>query len=156
MAATATVTPTVAALKFPAPVLVEPAAGDSLTAGKDDMIFRWAPVGPLGANECYLVTVRITNLTDNEYGEQSFIASPSCNDAGQTDPLSFTISRRAPAPDYAGLLAIASAKTASGAFRVKWNVTVIQNNGADPNKPDPAQYIPLSPSSAPLEFELRG
>jgi hypothetical protein len=119
------------------------------------MNFQWAPVGPIAGDECYMVTLCITNQTDGEYGEQSFIASPTCNDSGQTNPLSFVVARRAPAPDYAGLLAIASNKTQAGLYTVTWYVTVIKNNGADPNQPDPAQYTPVSPPSNPNEFELR-
>ena len=142
------------ALKYQAPELIEPHAGDTRTTS-DDLVFRWQPVAALGTNECYLVTVRVTNTVDNEYGEQSFIAQNTCNDAGNA-PVSFSLRKRAPAPDYAGLVAIASAKSPSTDFRVTWYVTVIQNNGADPNKPDPSQYIPLSPPSSSLEFSLKG
>lgn len=148
-----TVTPTETAvpLKFAAPVLVAPGTGDSITAGRDDIIFSWAPVGALVGNECYLLTLRITNTVTGEYGEQSFVAEPTCNDSGTTDPLTFVVARRAPAPDYAGLIAIAGD---GASYRATWTVTAIQNNGADPNKPDPAQYIPISPTSAPFEFEI--
>ncbi len=153
--ATATVTPTTSAVVYNAPVLVEPGPGTSLAAGRDDLNLKWAPVGPLAGDECYLVTLRITNQIDNEYAEQSFIAPNTCNDAGQTDPLSFVVARRAPAPDYAGLLAIASNQTQAGLYTVTWYVTVVKNNGADPNSPDPALITPVSPPSNPFEFELR-
>jgi hypothetical protein len=143
------------ALKFPAPQLIEPGAGDTRVAGSDDLILRWQPVAALGTDECYLVTVRITNTVDNEYGEQSFLAQNTCNDAGNA-PVTFTLRKRAPAPDYAGLLAIASAKSPSTSFVASWFVTVVQNKGADPDKPDPAQYSPLSPPSETLEFSLLG
>ncbi|MCC7164490.1 MAG: hypothetical protein IT331_18500 [Anaerolineae bacterium] len=151
-APTATPTETEVPLKFAAPKLVSPATGDSVTAGRDDIIFRWAPVGPLGGNECYLLTLRITNATTGQYGEQSFIAQPTCNDSGTTDPVTFVVARRAPAPDYAGLVAIAGD---GGPYRATWTITAVQNNGADPDKPDPSQYIPISPTSAPFEFEIR-
>lgn len=151
-APTATPTETTVPLKFAAPVLVAPTTGDSVTAGRDDIIFKWAPVGPLGGNECYLLTLRITNNTTGEYGEQSFVAEATCNDSGTVDPVTFVVARRAPAPDYAGLVAIAGD---GGSYRGTWTVTAIQNNGTDPNKPDPAQYVPISPTSAPLEFEIR-
>lgn len=151
---TASPTATQVTLKYPAPELIEPHAGDTRTTA-NDLVFRWQPVAALGANECYLVTVRVTNTVDNEYGEQSFVAENTCNDAGNA-PVEFVLHKKAPAPDYAGLVAIASAKAPSTDFRVTWNVIVIQNNGADPNKPDPAQYIPLSPPSPSLEFSLKG
>lgn len=151
-APTVTPTETTVPLKFAAPVLVSPTTGDSVTAGRDDIIFRWAPVGPLAGNECYLLTLRITNATTGEYGEQSFIAGPTCNDSGTTDPLSFVVARRAPAPDYAGLVAIAGD---GGTYNATWTITAIQNNGADPNNPDASQYIPISPVSAPFNFEIR-
>ncbi len=150
----ATPTATEIALKFPAPQLIEPTAGDTRTTS-NDLVLRWQPVGALGTNECYLVTVRVTNQADGEYGEQSFIAQDTCNDGGDA-PLSFTISKRAPAPDYAGLVAIATAKSPSTNFRVSWNVTVVQNNGADPNQPDPSQFVPLSPTSETFKFDLLG
>ena len=153
---TAVITPTATtvALKYSAPQLNEPKAGDTRTTS-NDLVFNWQPIAALGANECYLVTVRITNSVDNEYGEQSFLAENTCNDAGNAG-VSFTLRKRAPAPDYAGLVAIASAKTPTTNFRVSWNVTVVQNNGTDPNKPDPSQYIPLSPRSETFEFALQG
>lgn len=153
--ATAVPTETNVALKFPAPQLIEPGAGDTRVSGSDDLIFRWHPVAALGTDECYLVTVRITNTVDNEYGEQSFLAQNTCNDGGSA-PVSFTLRKRSPAPDYAGLVAIASAKSPSTSFVVRWFVTVVQNRGADPNKPDPAQFSPISPASEPLEFSLLG
>lgn len=151
----ATETATAVPFKFAAPQLLEPTTGDTRTAGQDDLVFKWQPVGQLGGNECYLLTVRITNTVNNQYAEQSFIASDLCNDAGQTDKVSFTLRKRAPAPDYAGLFAIASAEVQSGSYVVTWNVSVIQNNGADPNKPQPAQYVPLSPTSETFTFNLR-
>lgn len=155
--ATATVpTATKVALKYPAPQLIEPGSGDTRKNGSDDLVFRWQPVAPLTApNECYLVTVRITNTIDSQYAEQSYIAENTCNDSG-TAPLQFSLHRRAPAPDYAGLVAIASTANPSTSFKVTWNVMVVQNNGADPNKAEPANYIPLSPPSETLEFNLVG
>jgi hypothetical protein len=153
--ATETATATTVALTFSAPQLLEPGAGDTRVSGSDDLVLRWQPVGALGADECYLVTVRITNTVDSEYGEQSFIAQNTCNDAG-TGPVSFALRKRAPAPDYEGLVAIASAKNPSTSFTVSWFVTVVRNTGADPNKPDPANYNIISPPSQPFEFSLVG
>lgn len=153
---TVTATTTPAALKYPAPELIEPAAGQVRRAGGEDLIFSWRPVASLGTNECYLLTLRVTNTVDNYYAEQSFIASDTCGNPGDTPAVKFTVKRRPPAPDYAGLVEIAASRTPANTFTATWTVTVVQNNGADPNKPDPAQYVPLSPRSAPFEFSLQG
>jgi hypothetical protein len=150
-----TPTATTVALKYGAPVLLEPHSGETRINGSDDLVFRWEPVAALGTDECYLVTVRVTNTVNSEYGEQAFLAQNTCNDAG-TGPVTFTLRKRAPAPDYAGLVAIASTKAPSTSFRVTWNVVVVQNRGADPNKPDPAQYTPISPVSETFDFNLNG
>lgn len=150
-----TPTATIVALKYSAPALIEPRSGETRVNGSDDLVLRWNPVAALGSDECYLVTVRITNTVDNQYAEQSFIAENTCNDAG-TGPVTFTLRKRAPAPDYAGLVAIASGATPSTSFRVTWQVVVVQNRGADPNKPDPGQYTPVSPVSETFEFGLNG
>lgn len=155
-APTATVTATKVALKYQAPVLLEPPAGAVRNNGKEDLLFRWAPVGTLAGNECYLVTVRITNTTDQQYGELSYIAQDTCGDSGNNPMLQFTLNRRPPSPDYQGLVAIASAAAPSNDFVVTWSVIVVQNNGADPNNPSPSQYVPVSPRSGQSTFNLRG
>lgn len=149
--ATAVVTVTEVALKYAAPVLVEPSSGQTRSSSSD-IVFKWQPVAALGTNECYLVTVRVTNLTTSEFAEVPFIAQNTCNDAGSA-PVTFVLSKRPPAPDFFGLLALAGP---AGTYKVTWNVIVVQNNGADPNKPDPSQYIPLSPVSQTFDFELLG
>lgn len=155
--ATATLTPTATAvvLKYPAPALIEPFAGQVHRAGSEDLQFRWQPVAALGSNECYLLTVRVTNTVDSQYAEQSFIAQNTCGHPGDTR-VEFVLKRRAPAPNYDGLVDIANSRTPGNNFVVTWYVTVVQNNGADPNKPDPSLYVPLSPKSETFEFNLQG
>lgn len=150
----ATPTETAVPLRFGAPELVEPSAGQIHRAGTEDLVFSWRPVGALGGNECYLLQVRITNNVDEQYAEQSYLAA--CGNPGDNPLVKFTLNRKAPAPDYAGLMEIATAKTPANNFKVTWTATVVQNNGADPLNPDPALYAPLSPTSAPNEFELQG
>lgn len=152
--ATATTTPTQVVVKYGAPIPLEPHSGDTRTTS-NDLLLSWQPVAALGADECYLVTVRITNTLDGEYGEQSFLAENTCNDAGD-GTVNFVLHKRAPAPDYVGLVAIAAAKNPTTSFRVTWNVLVVKNNGADPNKPDPASYVSISPRSETFEFDLQG
>lgn len=150
--ATATATATEIVLKYSAPTLVEPTTGQTHTTSSD-IVFKWQPVAALGTNECYLVTVRITNVTTGEYSENQFIAQDTCNNAGDA-PVTFVLHKRPPAPDFFGAIEIANSKGPSSTYHVTWNVLVVQNNGADPNKPDPAQYIPLSPVSGTLDFDL--
>jgi len=152
---TVVVTPTTAtALKFGAPELIEPFAGQIHRAGGEDLVFSWRPVAALGPNECYLLTLRITNNVDQNYAQQSFIGN--CGDPGDGQQVRFVLKRRAPAPDYAGLVEIAASKTPANDFTGTWMVTVVQDNGADPNNPAPSQYVPLSPTSTPFEFTLQG
>ncbi len=149
----ATPTETPVPFRFGAPALVEPGSGD-LRQTSDNLEFRWRPVGALGGNECYLLTVRVTNTVDSQYAEQPYLAA--CGDPGNSDVVKFVLNKRPPAPDYAGLVEIATARTPANRFVVTWTLTVVQNNGADPLKPDPALYAPISPTSAPFEFELQG
>lgn len=152
---TAVPTATTVPLKFAAPQLTAPAADSTFRTGKDDLVFTWQPVGALAADECYLVTVRITNTVDNQFAELSYMAQNTCNDSG-TAPVQFSLSKRAPAPDYAGLVAIANTANPATTFHVTWNVMVVQNKGADPNNAVPAKYVPLSPVSDTIQFNLNG
>jgi hypothetical protein len=141
---TATATNTTVALKYAAPLLIEP-SGQSFQAGKDDLRFEWHPVTDLGANECYQVTVRVTNLTDpaRNYAQDSFLALNTCNSTLSGGTVTFSLLKRNP-PTYSGL--IAQAETLGGQsniFDVKWWVTVVRNDGT-----------PLSPPSAMFEFTL--
>lgn len=154
--ATATAVATQVSIKYQAPELVEPQPDAIRRNGQEDLIFRWRPVGALAGNECYLVTVRVTNPMDQQFAELSYIAEQSCGDPGNAAFVEFTLHKRAPGPDYAGLVAIAGAQTASNDYLVTWSVMVIQNNGADPNKADPSQYSPLSPRSETRQFHLQG
>lgn len=147
----ATATETEVPLKYSAPQLLEPSSGQTRSSSSD-LVFKWQPVASLGTNECYLITVRVTNVTTSEFAEVPFIAENTCNDAGNA-PVTFVLRKRPPAPDFFGLLALAGP---AGTYKVTWNVIVVQNNGADPNRPDPSQYIPLSPVSQTFDFELLG
>ncbi len=148
-------TPTQPALMYPAPELVEPRSPASFVAGKDNLVFKWKPVGAIKGEECYLVTVRITNAKTNEYGEQPFIAANTCGDFGNSNLVSFTLPKRGAAPNYKGLMDYADKSGTSDLYHVTWNVVVVQNNGADPNQPQPSQYVVLSPKSETFEFDLR-
>ena len=74
------------------------------------MLLRWQPVAALGSDECYLVSLRLVNTVDNQEAAKSLIAQDTCNSAGDA-PVSFTVSKKSPAPDFEGLLPNATAKT---------------------------------------------
>lgn len=151
---TAVITPTATtvALEFGAPVLIEPANGATFTARRDDFQFKWQPVGDLAANECYLLTLQVKSLVDpqqDHYGQEKYLIQDSCNWLAQSGPLKFTVNRRAPAPNYDGLVATADALAGnipSQEYLVRWFVQVVQNQDG--------QVIPLSPPSATGEFRL--
>lgn len=147
----ATATPSPVVFLYNAPELVEPTAGDTRLVGRDDLVFRWNPVGDLGANECYQLTLQVVNLADpnQNYGEGVYLVSESCNSRAEGKPLQFVVRRRAPAPDYAGLIATADALAGvpSQEYLGRWRVQVVlQQDG---------QTIPLSPPSAWAEFKMR-
>jgi hypothetical protein len=140
----ATATTVATAQKYSAPILVGPGAGDTRLDGKDDLLFKWKPVGNLGPNECYLVTVQVINITDpvQRYGQGSFLAQDTCNSAASSGNLQFTLRKRNP-PSYQGLVADASQNVPSSEYKVRWWVTVVIADGT-----------PLSPPSAQFEFTL--
>lgn len=144
--AQAVVTSTTVALKYSAPELIEPHEGDSRQAPKDDLQFRWKPVADLGQNECYQVTVRFINVTDpvQTYGQESYIATDTCNSGMDVGSLKFTLNRpKYVPPNYAGLMDAAQKLTPANEFRVRWWVVVVQADGT-----------PLSPPSQQFEFTL--
>jgi hypothetical protein len=152
-----TATNTAVALKYSAPVLIEPGAGDTRLEGKDDLLLRWKPVADLGPSECYLVTVQVVNLADplQHYAQDSFVAQDSCNGAISSGIVEFTLRKRNP-PSYEGLVAVASNLGGpSNQFKVNWWVTVVLDRGPDPQNPGKDLTTPLSPPSAENEFALQ-
>lgn len=147
---TETVAPTEVPVSFPAPELVEPGVAgaiDTRTAGKDDLVFRWKPVGRLDAGECYQVTVRITNVVDDEHADQPYLVQDTCNSGGDKPVEQFALlAKKHGQPDYEGLTNIASTGTPTNQYKVTWYVTVVRQDGA--------QTTPISPPSAPAEFTL--
>lgn len=138
--------PTTVALRFKAPELIEPGPRASYEIGKSDLVLKWAPVGGLAPNECYLVDVAVVNAIDSREGELTY--TTLCGNPGGTASVSFTLVKRPPGNDYKGLVDKASRDTPSNEFRVRWTVTVIQQLGGD-------KFVPISPASAPLTFTLR-
>ncbi len=141
----ATATNAAVALKYNAPVLLEPHAGDTRQASKDDFLFKWQPVANLGANECYQVTVQVINLADpnHQYGQDSFLAQNTCNSAISQGIMAFSLLKKNP-PSYSGLIARATQLGGpSNQFDVKWWVMVVRSDGT-----------PLSPASEPFDFML--
>ncbi|MBI4675856.1 MAG: hypothetical protein HY741_29805 [Chloroflexi bacterium] len=149
---TALPTATQVALKYSAPNLVEPLTGDTRVARRDDFVFVWEPAGDLEANECYLLTLQVKSLVDPQqehYGEEKYLVQASCDSDIQGGPLRFTVNRRAPAPNYDGLIATADAlagNISSQEYLARWTVQVVLNQDGN--------LVPLSPPSATGEFRL--
>jgi cytoskeletal protein RodZ len=152
---TATAASTAVALKYAAPVLLEPEEGATRTDGKDDFLFQWKPVADLGPHECYFVTVQVINLADpnQRYSQDSWIAPDSCNSAVSSGVQQFTLRKRNP-PSYAGMVADASQSTPSSKYQVRWWITVVFDQGPDPQNSGKDLTTPLSPPSAMSEFSL--
>jgi type IV secretory pathway VirB10-like protein len=150
--------PTAVSLKYSAPQLVEPKSGDTRISGKDDLIFKWSPVADLGEKECYLVTVQVINLADpaQHYAQASYLAKNTCNSFVSGGTLSFTLpAKKHGPPDYEGLVAIASQTTPSNFYTARWWVTVVRDDGPDPNNTGVEKTTPLSPESEKFEFSLQ-
>ncbi len=148
---TATPTATEIALKYEAPELIEPRAGDTRVIRRDAFIFKWNPVADLQLNECYQLRLRIVHLADpnRNYGEESYLVESSCNSAIGSGVVQFVVNGRAPAPNYDGLVDEANGKAGgvdSQEYLVQWDVRVVLNQDG--------KLTPLSPSSAISEFRL--
>ena len=145
-------TATQVVMKFEKPELVEPSDGATFTAKRDDLVFVWRPVGNLAPDECYLLTLQIKSLVDPQqehYGEEKYLVSQSCNTTVESGPQHFTVNRKAPAPNYDGLIATADAQSgniSAQEYLVRWTVQTVLNQGGN--------YIPISPPSATGEFKL--
>jgi hypothetical protein len=148
-AVTATATPL--PIKYAAPRLLEPiydeAKGqrDERHYPGDALVLKWTSIGPIQADECYLITISF------EPGQgDTFLVSNLCGDSTQKDyPVSFTINQPSRAsPNYSSLWG------GSDAW-VTWSVSVVKNLG---QKADKVHFntAPLSPSSGPSKFLLKG
>jgi hypothetical protein len=149
---TALPTATQVAIKYAAPLLIEPQSGDTRMARRDDFVFVWHPVADLEANECYLVTVQVKSLVDplqEHYGQEQYLVADSCNSRLESGPLRFTVNRRPPAPNYDGLMATADAlagNISSQEYLVRWFVEVVAEQDGN--------WTPVSEQSAVGEFRL--
>lgn len=147
---TATATATEIALKYGAPELLEPRAGDTRVLKRDAFIFKWNPVADLQANECYELRLRIVHLADpnQNFAEQKYLVENSCNSAIGSGIVQFVVNGRAPAPNYDGLVDVVNqlAGIDSQEYLVQWDVTVVQNQDG--------VSTPISPPSALSEFRL--
>lgn len=153
----ATPTETAIALKYEAPVLLEPKGGATFTESRSDLLFKWKPVADLGPHECYFLTLQVINLADQlqRYSEDSFLAQDTCNSALSSGVQEFTLRKKNP-PSYAGLVAEAIKRggTPSNKFGARWWVTVVLDNGPDSKNPGRDLTSPLGPASQPAEFTL--
>jgi hypothetical protein len=142
----ATATIAAVALKYAAPVLIEPRAGDTRLAGKDDLIFKWKPVAELGANECYLINVLLINLADPLQHYVPFSSITGCNSVLQPGTVVFTLyTQKHGQPDYNGMVAESEQKYGpSSEFAVRRSVTAALDDGT-----------PLSAPSEQTEFTLQ-
>lgn len=149
---TALPTATEVAIKYAAPVLVEPHSGDTRMARRDDFVFVWNPVADLEAHECYLVTVQVKSQVDplqEHYGQEQYLVTDSCNSRIESGPLRFTVNRRPPAPNYDGLMATADAlagNISSQEYLVRWFVEVVAEQDGS--------WTPVSEQSEIGEFKL--
>lgn len=139
--------------KYPAPIGISPTTSDS-NNDHSDIQFKYFAVGALGANECYLLHVRMVNpgATEGGVGEDDFLDTANCaNQSPQGTRLVFVLKRpRLGSPTYGGIEAKAQGIGGTTQLKLEWYVRVVQNNGLGP---DGAHYntTPLSPNSATLE-----
>ncbi len=139
--------------KYPAPTAISPTTGDSNT-DHGDIQFYFAGVGPLGANECYLLYVQMVNPNAGPAGVAGdfFLDKNHCGDQSPVSTrLKFVLLRpKFGSPSYGSIESIAQNAAPTDLLKVQWYVRVVQNNGPSP---DGVHYntTPLSPNSATLE-----
>lgn len=150
---------TTVAHKYSAPIAVGPNRPTVFNEG-NDITFTYASVGPLLANECYLLHVELVNPdvpTKNNRGDD-FLDKDSCGDQSKADKhLNFILFRGKfiNSPNYGTIESQALALAPDVVtMKMTWNVKVVQNNGLSP---DGVHYnvIAVSPSSATMDFDFK-
>jgi hypothetical protein len=141
--------------KYTAPAALSPTEGDSFRDGSD-IQFYFAAVGPLGANECYLLHVDMINpnATSGGVAGDEFLDSAHCGDQSPSGTrLKYVVfrSKYTNAPNY-GTIESQSARAApTDLLKVRWYVRVVQNSGSEGVHHNVSF---LSPASAILECDF--
>lgn len=144
--------------KYPAPIAISPKAGDS-NSDRGDIQFYYGAVGPLGANECYLLYIQMVNpnATAGGVAGDTFMDTNQCGDPSPPGkPLKYVLFR----PTFHNVRTFGTIeRNAQNAaptdlLKLQWFVRVVLNNGPSP---DGVHYntVPLSPESATLESDFR-
>ena len=141
---------------FPAPQAISPTGGDSNSDGHD-IQFKFAAVGPLGGNQCYLLWVQLANEATKTVAGDAFLDVAHCgNQSAAGKILSYTLFRPTfhNAPTYGAIEYNAQKNGRSDTLKLEWYVRVVQNNGLNP---DGVHYntTPLGPNSGTLESDFQ-
>jgi hypothetical protein len=158
--------PTLNALKYPAVQLLGPsrAANNQFKDG-DDIKFTFQAVGPLAANECYLLHAEMVNPAlnaQNNFGDEFLDPNPGqfsahCGDpsnAGATLAIVLYRGKFKNLPNYGTIEARAVNAAPTDILKMTWFVQVVQNNGLSD---DGVHYniVRLSPQSSELDFDFK-
>lgn len=141
-----------------APTLLEPLAG-ALYKDGNDIPFRYASVGKLEPNQCYLLHIELAvpNLEKGNRGDD-FLDVANCGDAGPAGrALTFTLFRGKfiTSPNYGTILnQTQELMPEARMLKMTWKVRVVQNNG---RAADGVHYntVALSPDSPVVEFDFQ-
>jgi hypothetical protein len=138
--------------------MLEPQA-TALFKDGNDIQFRYASVGKLEPNQCYLVHVELAvpNLAKGNRGDD-FLDTEHCGDPGPAGKeLTFVLYRGkfTNSPNY-GTILIQTHELAPEArlLKMTWKIRVVQNNG---RAADGVHYntVALSPDSPVVEFDFQ-
>jgi hypothetical protein len=144
--------------KFSAPAPIAPSA-PALFKDGNDIQFKYASVGKLEPNQCYLLHIELAvpNLPKGNRGDD-FLDIASCGDQGPAGKeLTFVLYRGKfiNSPNY-GTILTQTHELAPEArlLKMTWFVRVVQNNG---RAADGVHYntVALSPNSAIREFDFQ-
>jgi hypothetical protein len=145
--------------KYQAPAPLGPSRPTMYKNG-GDIPFTYASVGPLAANQCYLLHVEMVNPNFNPGNRgDDFLDKDHCGDLSATGKrLLFTLYRGSyrAAPNYGTILSEALALaplSPSQLLKVTWYVRLVQNNGLSADQVH-YQVVPLSLPSAVLDFDF--
>jgi hypothetical protein len=149
--------PTAAPLqnRYTAPAALSPTGGDSVRDGSD-IQFYFAAVGPLGANECYLLHVEMINPNAKSGGVagDEFLDGSHCGDPSAPGiRLKYVVFRTkyTNAPNYGTMESQALAAAPTDLLKIRWYVRVVRNSGSDGVHHN---VTFLSPPSAILECDF--
>gem|GEM_PF-2199419 len=148
-------TPSALPLKYAAATLLEPVSErDERKFPSQALVFKWTPVLGLGADECYLLTVRFEAANPGGPSpRQDTFLSGCANQNIVTYPrqeMSMTLFQPTRgSPNYSSLLLDTSD------IWVNWTITVVKNLGQCVDQYH-CKTVPLSPASHAARFILRG